>query len=240
MTTITQTGPATTWGELPAATSVMAVTARPGQESAELGGLMLAFRRAGASLSLLCLTRGEAANGEAANGEAVQRGTARLAAVRPWEVQMAASVLGIREVAVANYRDGVLHRYRTADLTERIARAVRQHAPDLLLVIGPEAGDAGDAAVARAATAAAAMAGVPAVARTHQGAPGAWAVSLGDSPELARAIQHAAVAVHASQPDLLPAVVERLELLEDTEALRWLLFPRRTPEPRGTALADLG
>ena len=41
---------------LPGAGRVLAVTARPGQESADLGGLLFAFRRAGASLSLLCLT----------------------------------------------------------------------------------------------------------------------------------------------------------------------------------------
>jgi hypothetical protein len=45
---------------LPLAGNVLAVTARPGQESADLGGLLYAFRRTGASLALLCLTRGEA------------------------------------------------------------------------------------------------------------------------------------------------------------------------------------
>ncbi|MGH3295033.1 MAG: hypothetical protein ACRDP7_24865, partial [Trebonia sp.] len=47
-------------GLLPSAVRVLAVTARPGQESADLGGLLYAFRRTGASLSLLCLTRGKA------------------------------------------------------------------------------------------------------------------------------------------------------------------------------------
>ena len=93
---------------IPKATSVLAVTARPGQESADLGGILQVFRRSGASLSLLCLTRGEATP--------VGTGAARLEAVRPWEVQMAASILGIREVTVANYRDGALHRHRPADL----------------------------------------------------------------------------------------------------------------------------
>ena len=98
----------TTWGALPAAAKVLAVTARPGQESAELGGLLLTFRQAGAGLSLLCLTRGEAA--------APSSGSAQLEAVRPWEVQLAASILGLRDVGVANYRDGQLHRYHAADL----------------------------------------------------------------------------------------------------------------------------
>src|SRR5215472_15032150 len=89
---------------LPRAARVLAVTARPGQESADLGGLLYAFRRSGASLSLLCLTRGEAA--------ARNSGTTRLEAARPWEVQMAAAILGIGQVAVTSYRDGRLHQYR--------------------------------------------------------------------------------------------------------------------------------
>ena len=140
---------------------MLAVTARPGQESADLGGVLYAFRRAGASLSLLALTRGEAAGQNS--------GTARLEAIRPWETQLAASILGLGGVAVANYRDGELHEYPTAELAERIGRAIRDRAADLLLVVAPEAGDRADAAVARAAEAAAAAAGVPAVASTHRG-----------------------------------------------------------------------
>jgi LmbE family N-acetylglucosaminyl deacetylase len=44
-------------------------------------------------LSLLCLTLGETA--------APGSGFTRLEAERPWEVQMAASILGIRQVPVA-------------------------------------------------------------------------------------------------------------------------------------------
>ena len=235
MTTESRTTPVrrtTTWGALPAATSILAVTARPGQEAADLGGLLQAFRQTGANLSLLCLTRGEAGTSSS--------GAARPEAVRPWEVQLAASILGIREVAVANYRDGELHRYRIADLTERIHRTIRQQEPDILLVIAPETGDSGDVAVARAATAAAARAGVPAVARTRSDATGAWTVSLGENAEILRAIQHSAVAAHTSQSELLSAVIERLDLLEDEESLRWLLFPRGTPAQRTEVLVPAG
>jgi LmbE family N-acetylglucosaminyl deacetylase len=222
----------TTWGALPAGAAILAVTARPGRESAELGGLLLAFRQVGASLSLLCLTRGETA--------ASSSGSARPEAVRPWEVQLAGSILGLRDVGVANYRDGQLHQYRTADLTERIDRAIRQYQPDLLLVIAPEAGDSGDGAVARAAIAAAEGAGLPVVARTRPGTAGAWTVSLGGNAEIIRAVQHSAVAAHASQSDLLPTVMERLDLLEDEETLRWLRFPHGTPAQRSKDLATLG
>ena len=132
----------------PRAASVLAVTARPGQESADLGGLLFAFRRSGASLSLLCLTRGEAAGQNS--------GSALLEAVRPWETQLAASILGIRRIEVANYRDGQLHEYPTAELAEQIDRSIREHSADMLLVVAPEVGDRADTAVALAAQAAAA------------------------------------------------------------------------------------
>src|ERR1700744_3045734 len=107
---------------LPSAVRVLAVTARPGQESADLGGLLYAFRRSGASLSLLCLTRGEAAAGNS--------GAARLEAARPWEVQMAASILGVGRVTVANYRDGRLHHYHSSELAGRIHQAISEYAAD--------------------------------------------------------------------------------------------------------------
>src|ERR1700759_2298194 len=126
-------------GPLPSAIRVLAVTARPGQESADLGGLLFAFRRPGAALSLLCRTRGEASGYNA--------GTARLESTRPWEVQVAASILGIRRVAVAGYRDGNLQHYRTPDLAERIQQAISEYTADLVLVVAPETGDVADAAV---------------------------------------------------------------------------------------------
>ena len=206
---------------LPSVARVLAVTARPGQESADLGGVLYAFRRSGASLSLLCLTRGEAATRNS--------GTARLEAARPWEVQLAASILGVRQVAVANYRDGRLHRYPMSDLTGRIQQAVSEYSADLLLVVAPETGDIGDAAVARAATAAALQEGVPVAARTRPGVSGAWMLDLGAGAEAARAIQKSAAAAHASQSEALPELIGRLDQLGRVETLRWLVSPARVP-----------
>jgi LmbE family N-acetylglucosaminyl deacetylase len=209
---------------LPSAVRVLAVTARPGQESADLGGLMFAFRRSGASLDLLCLTRGEAAPRNS--------GTERLEAARPWEVQMAATILGVRQVTVANYRDGGLHHYRASELTERIRREITEHSADLVLVVAPETGDIGDAAVARAATAAALLTGVPAAARTRPGVSGAWILDLGADAEVARAIQKSAAAAHTSQSEALPELISRLDQLGHAETLRWLISPARVPAQR--------
>jgi N-acetylglucosamine malate deacetylase 2 len=213
-------------GQLPLAGSVLAVTARPGQESAELGGLVYAFRRTGARVSLLCLTRGEASPLNATR-------CARLAAVRPWELHMAASVLGISPITVASYPDGTLHRQPVTELTSRIRHAIRGHRADLLLVIAPEAGDIGDTAVASAARAAACQAGIPAVAATTPGTPGSWLIDLAGEAATARVIQKAAAAAHESQSPALPGLTGRLDLRDHFEPLRWLAFPQRGPAEPG-------
>jgi len=216
-------------GPLPQAASVLAVTARPGQESADLGGVLYALRRPGTSLALLCLTRGEASPLNSAN--------ARLEAIRPWELQLAASVLGISSVAVASYPDGALGGYPEAELTERVRRAIREHAADLLLVIDPAAGDPDDVAVAAAACAAARQSGVPVAARTVPGARGAWMIDLGAEAGTARAIQKSAAAAHASQSGGLPLLTRRLDRLDGRERLRWLVSPHWTPEHDKKTLA---
>lgn len=200
---------------LPSAGNVLAVTARPGQESDDLGGLLFAFRRAGASLGLLCLTRGEASP--------LNSTDARLEAVRPWELQLAASLLGISWLAVGDYRDGALSGYPQAELARRVRRAIREHAADLVLVIDPATGDQDDTAVAAAVCAAARLAGVPAVARTAADAHGAWMINLRAEATTARAIQKCAVAAHTSQSEALPQRVHRIDLLDGREHLRWLV-----------------
>ena len=221
-------------GPLPQAQTVLAVTARPGQESAELGGLLHAFRGTGASLALLCLTRGEASP--------LNSTCTPLAAIRPWELQLAASVLGISSVTVANYPDGGLGRYPLAELTEHVRRAIRRHMPGLLLVIDPAAGDPDDSAVAAATCEAARQAGVPAVARTVPAAPGAWVIDLGAEAAAARALQRSAAAAHASQAEALPQLKRRLDPLDGREHLRWLVpqdesTPSKPLPPKPKALA---
>jgi len=203
---------------LPQARNVLVVTARPGQESAELGGVLYAFRRSGASLALLCLTRGEASPLNSTR-------CSRLEAIRPWELQVAAHVLGISSVTVVNYPDGALHRQPPDELAERVWRAIRAHSADLLLVPDPQADNSGDTAVAAATCAAATQMGVPALARTEPGAKDSWLLDLGTERGNARAIQKCAVAAHESQSQALPELARGLDLAGGREALRWLVRP---------------
>jgi LmbE family N-acetylglucosaminyl deacetylase len=214
--------PATTG--LPTARSVLAVTARPGVESADLGGLLYAFGKAGARLSLLSLTRGESSPFNSTQSQ--------LEAVRPWELQLASWLLGISSVAVADYPDGELRNCPIPDLRARIERAIAEHAPDLILVLDP-AGDPDDAHVAQAVCLAAGPAGVPVAARTMSGASASWLVELGPEADVARDVQRAAARAHASQSERLPQILTSLDSFGGREQLRWLLPAAiRPPAPR--------
>jgi N-acetylglucosamine malate deacetylase 2 len=202
-------------GRLPHAETVLAVIAHPGQESADLGGLLYAFRSHGARLVLLSLTRGEASP--------LNASCEQLETLRPWELQVAAAVLGISSVAVAGYADGGLSQRPLGELTERVQRQIRHHSPDLLLVIDPVAARSDDAVVAQAACAAAQLTGVPAVARTTLGRAGGWLIELDGEAAGARAVQRSAAAAHTSQSGSLPEVEHRIARMGGGEWLRWLV-----------------
>ena len=211
-------------GGLPKARSVLAVTARPGVESGALGGLLYAFGKAGARLSLLSLTRGEASAFNSTNTP--------LEAVRPWELQLASWLLGISSVAVADYPDGELRNCPMPDLRARIQRAIAAYTPDLILVLDP-AGDPDDAQVAEAVCLAAGPAGVPVAARTMPGASASWLVELGAETDTSRDVQRAAARAHASQSETLPRVLASLDSFGGREQLRWLVpVAIRPPAPR--------
>jgi N-acetylglucosamine malate deacetylase 2 len=206
-------------GALPRARNVLAVVARPGQESVELGGLLYAYRRCGARLALLCLTRGEASP--------LNSSLERLETLRPWELQVAASLLGVSSAAMADYPDGRLGAPRDGELTGRVCREVRRQAPDLLLVIDPDDGSPDDVAVAAAAQRAGQRAGLPVLARCMPGGRSGWLADLGPHAAAARAAQRSAASAHISQSDGLAAVQCRLGLLDGQERVRWLALAHR-------------
>lgn len=200
---------------LPATQRVLAVVARPGQESAGLGGLLHAFRQGGATVALLSVTHGEASPLNAT--------CEHLESVRPWELLAAAGVLRISAVAVADFPDGRLSHCPVEAITERVEREMSRHRPDLLLMVDPFMAGPDEAVVAQAACAAAERAGVPAVAGAVPGAGGGWLTDLGAEAASARAIQRAAAAAHRSQAEAMPAVRRHISSLGRGERLRWLV-----------------
>jgi LmbE family N-acetylglucosaminyl deacetylase len=211
------TDPQSSWqpgGQLDGTQNILAVIARPGQESADLGALLYVLGRAGASVALLSLTRGEASPVNSTNE--------RLELVRPWEMQVAAGLLGITSVAVADYPDGGLGDYPAGAVTQRVMRAIRARDADIVIVIEPDGRDDDEAAVARAAYWASRRMGVLAAARTWPETAASWQLDLGVQARTARAVQRSALGAHVSQSETLPLLQRRLDLLDDREHLRWL------------------
>jgi N-acetylglucosamine malate deacetylase 2 len=202
---------------LPRAERVLTVTARPGQESADLGALLYTFGQEGARVALLSLTRGEASR--------LNSTVEPLESVRPWELRVAANVLGVSSVAVADYPDGRLSCCEPSALAQRVSRAVADQSADLVLVSDPVENGLDEAIVAMAACEAARAAGVPALARTVSAARGGWQVDLGEHAAHARAAQRSAIEAHASQSAALADMTFRLRLLGSSEWLRWLVPP---------------
>lgn len=215
-------------GSLPAAGNVLAVIARPGQESADLGAVLSVFRLRGARLGVLCLTRGEASELNGTCG--------RLESVRPWELQAAAELLRVSSVSVADYPDSRLEYVPVDRVAEHILRAARRHGADLLLVVDPSAAaDADTVAVARAACVAASRGGPPVLARTLDGPGARWQLDLGPDAQAIRALQRCAVDAHVSQRAAHPGIHRLLDLRADRELVRWLSPP--PAEPRDIAPA---
>ena len=204
-------------GPLPRAQTVLAVTARPGQESADLGLLLYAFRRQGARLALLSLTRGEASP--------LNSTCQRLETIRPWELLTAAGVLGVSSVSVADYQDGGLSSYPVANLAEQVRREIREQDPGLIMLTDPAGGDADDAAVARAVCRAAGQAGVPVLARMRPAAHGGGLADLGPAAADAPAVRRSAIAAHASQYRARPRGEPAWPGRPSRERLRWLIPP---------------
>jgi LmbE family N-acetylglucosaminyl deacetylase len=200
--------------DVPRVTSLLAVIARPGQESADLGALLYAFRRSGARLAVLSLTRGEASP--------LNSTIERLETRRLWELQLAAGLLGVTGLAVADYPDGGLARRPAQELAELVGREIRRHAAELVIIIDPATDDSDEAVVAGAVRAAAAQAGVPTVVRMALGTGTGRVITLGPEATAARTVQRSAAAAHSSQAEALPEVERCLTLMGDHEMVRCL------------------
>lgn len=213
----------------PPAASVLAVCAHPDDVSSGLGGVLNALWRAGARLSVLCLTPGEASTLGASPD---------LAGIRRAELHAAAVELGVSRVELLDYADGRLSEVPLARLAGDVAGTVRKVGADLLLVFD-EGGVTGHPDHRRATEAALAGAGhLPVlawalpdrVAGTLNAEFGAGFVgrdpsSIDFTIGVDREAQRRAVACHASQAGATPVLWRRLDLLGAEESLRWLRRP---------------
>ncbi|HET7762491.1 MAG TPA: PIG-L deacetylase family protein [Phycicoccus sp.] len=215
---------------LPGWRRVLAVVAHPDDESFALGALLDRFVHAGAEVSVLCLTRGEASTLGAEADD--------LAAVRDAELRAAAAALGLGRTHLLAHPDGGLSAPGLAErLTDDVARELETLAPDGLVVFDPRAGVTGHPdheAASIAALAAAAAAGLPVLGWAL---PASVAAALNeeygagfagypqdelDAVAVDRARQRTAVECHGSQAVPGSVLWRRLELLGDVEYVRLL------------------
>ncbi len=191
---------------LPPWQRLLVVVAHPDDESFGLGAVIAAFTAGGTAVHVLCLTRGEAST--------LGEGVADLAEVRRGELELAGAALGVAGTTLLDWPDGHLD-----------VSGVTAH-PDHV-------------AATSAAVAAATSRGLPVLAWTLPEAVAAtvneeWGTAMRGCPDEAldlavagsRDRQMLAVRAHASQAVPGSPLWRRLELLGDTEWLRWVTDAR--------------
>ena len=219
-------------GVLPVWASVLAVVAHPDDESFGLGAILDAFTRAGARVEVLCLTHGEASTLHGAPGD--------LASVRGAELAAAADALGVTHTTLHDHPDGALSELSGTRLAAEVVAVAESSGADGLLVFDAAGvtGHLDHVAATSAGLLAAETLNLPVLGWTL---PETVAAQLnrefgarftGHRDEdidlrvsVDRARQRLASGAHASQA--LPGSVlwRRLELLANTESLRWLRPP---------------
>jgi LmbE family N-acetylglucosaminyl deacetylase/uncharacterized OsmC-like protein len=210
-------------------TSVLAVISHPDDESFGLGTILDAFVFAGAKVQVLCLTHGQTWTLDSAPGD--------LAALRGAELASAADVLGPTRVNLPVIPDGALSELDRKSLAEEVVTAAEACGVEGLLVFDTAGvtGDLDHAAVTAAALLAGEMINLPVLGWTL---PESVATQLnqdfrppvigqaGGDVDLKMTVERARqrLASHAQDSEALPGSVlrRRLELLADTESLRWL------------------
>lgn len=230
--------------QLPAWKSVLAVVAHPDDESFGLGAVLAAFTRAGATVEVLCLTHGEASTLRGVPDD--------LSAVRAEELDAAATALGVGRTTLCHYPDGGLGEVGATEVAADVVGAAEAARADGLLVFDSSGvtGHPDHAAATSAALAAAEILNLPVLGWTLPAAVAEHlnqeldASFIGHADEdidirvsVERQRQNVAIRAHASQAVPGSVLWRRLELLGDTESLRWLRRSQGAESPAAPAPA---
>lgn len=215
--------------QLPPWRSVLAVVAHPDDESFGLGAVLAAFAEAGARVSVLCFTRGEASTLHGVEGD--------LTALRTEELEAAAAALGLHDVTLLAHPDGHLPDVDLDDLAGDVLTTARTVDPDGLVGfdLTGVTGHPDHARATAAAIRAAKALDLPVLGwtvpepmaqelRAEHSAPfdGRMENEIDLVITVDRAQQLKAIGCHPSQAVPGSVMWRRLELLEDKEHLRWL------------------
>lgn len=215
--------------QLPEWRSALVVVAHPDDESFGLGAVLATFAEAGARVSVLCFTRGEASTLHGVAGD--------LTALRTEELAAAAAALGLDDVSLLAYPDGHLPDVDLDELAAHVVTAAREVEADGIIgfdltgVTGhPDHAHATAAAVHAAGTIDLPVLGwtvpdtVAATLRAEYGARfvGHTKTEVDLVLTVDRTLQFKAVACHPSQAVPGSVMWRRIDLLADKEHLRWL------------------
>jgi len=145
----------------------MAVLAHPDDESLGVGGTLAKYASEGVEVFLVTATRGDGGRYRGHRPDDQQHpGPVALAKIRETELRAAASVLGVREVSLLDYRDQHLDRANPREAVAGIVGHLRRVHPDVVVTFGPDGayGHPDHIAISQFTTAAIVAAGDPAFA----------------------------------------------------------------------------
>ncbi|HKF65178.1 MAG TPA: PIG-L family deacetylase, partial [Vicinamibacterales bacterium] len=117
---------------------LMAVLAHPDDESLGVGGTLAKYAAEGVDVFLLTATRGDSGRYRGHRPDEPQHpGASALAKIRETELRAAASVLGVREVSLLDYRDQQLDTADPRAAVAGIAEHLKRIHPDVVVTFGP-------------------------------------------------------------------------------------------------------
>ncbi len=114
---------------------LMCITAHPDDESLGFGGTLARYAAEGVEVSLVVATRGE--RGRYGDGSEPHPGPEALGSIREGELRAACDVLGVRHVRLLDYRDAEADQADPVEATARVAAAIRELRPQVVLTFDP-------------------------------------------------------------------------------------------------------
>lgn len=117
--------------------SLLAVFAHPDDESLACGGLLAWCAQLGVRVSLLCATHGEHGPGSEP-GRGSSSGAGSLREARDRELRAAARILGVTDLLLLDYEDGMLPWVGVEELSADILNAIRRLRPDVVITFGED------------------------------------------------------------------------------------------------------